>query len=386
VKSNRARVAFVVGSAAGLLLLTALKAPILPPGPDPILKPLAIFTEVLNLTRSNYVESVDVGNLLQGAYDGVTDAIDPFSYYVPEDKMGRYRAFRKARAVNPGFVLGRRGGLVYVVAPIAGSPADRAGFQTGDIVLAVDGKTTRNEALWEVESRLAGAEGSTVSIKYLRSGEDGEMEASLKRESGPESKATKTVADGVAVIRIPSFGDGTASDLARLLGSIPAGEPLILDIRDNAGGDVPEAVRSVSLLIPPGEAARITGKTEPERSVPTEGKRIRSGRTLVLIDSGTAGAAEVFAGALHDRGPADLVGESTAGMGVIQKLVPMDSGGALYLTVAEYRTPEGTELTGKSLDPTARVDIYPGDTSGGKDPILRRALDLAAAGAPKAAA
>jgi carboxyl-terminal processing protease len=385
VKSNRARFAFVLGSAAGLILLTALKAPILPPGPDPILKPLAIFTEVLNLTRSNYVEPVDVETLLQGAYDGVTDAIDPFSYYVPEGKMGNYRAFRKARAVDPGFVLGRRSGLVYVVAPIAGSPAAQAGFQSGDILLSVDGKTTRNEALWEVESRLAGPEGTKVSLKFLRSGEDGEMQATLSREAAAVGKPSKSIEDGVPVIRIPSFRAGTAAELENLLATVRGDAMVVLDVRDNPAGDVAEAARAASLLIPPGEVARVTAKTEPERSIPTEGKRVRTGAAIVLIDGGTAGAAEVFAGALHDRADAPLVGESSAGMGVIQKLVPMDSGGALYLTVAEYRTPAGTELTGKSLTPTERVDIYPGDTSGGKDPILRRALELAASGASKAA-
>ena len=110
MKSNRSRFAFVMGSLAALVLLTALKGPVLSPGRDPVLKPLAIFTEVLNLTRSNYVEPVDVSTLLAGAYDGVTDAIDPFSYYVSGDRMSRYRAFEASKPLDSGLVLGRRGG------------------------------------------------------------------------------------------------------------------------------------------------------------------------------------------------------------------------------------------------------------------------------------
>src|SRR5450759_4102960 len=117
MKSNRSRFAFVLASVAALLLLTALKGPILVPGKDPVLKPLAIFTEVFNLTRTNYVEPVDVSVLLAGAYDGVTDAIDPFSYYVSADRMAKYRAFAASKSSESGLVLGRRGGFAFVVAP-----------------------------------------------------------------------------------------------------------------------------------------------------------------------------------------------------------------------------------------------------------------------------
>ncbi len=384
MKSNRSRLAFVIASLVALVLLTALKGPVLSPGRDPVLKPLAIFTEVLNLTRSNYVEPVDVSTLLAGAYDGVTDAIDPFSYYVSGDRMSRYRAFEESRPLDSGLVLGRRGGFAYVVAPVPGSPADAAGIKSGDVILAIDGTPTRNQALWEIESNVAGPEGSTVSLKILRGGDEREVTVKLTRKKYTPSAVSEKAEDRVPVIRVPYFAPGTAAAVEKALKSEARTGTVIVDVRDSAGGDVDEAVRTASLFIPAGAVGKLSGKKIPPRDLDTVGSRVWSGKTIVLIDSGTGGAPEIFAGALHDRADAALVGEPTAGMGIVQRLLPMSSGGALYLTVGEYVSPSGTELTGKGLRPTARVDLFPDDAGG--DAILKKAVEIAHGAPAKAAA
>ena len=388
MKSNRSRLAFVLASVAALVLLTALKGPVLaPPGRDPVLKPLAIFTEVLNLTRSNYVEAVDTGALLAGAYDGVTDAIDPFSYYVPGDRMAKYRAFEASKPLDSGLVLGRRGGFAYVVAPVPGSPAEAAGVKPGDVVLAIEGVPTRNQALWEIESGIAGPENSSVALKVLRGGDEREVTVRLTRRRYEPAAVSEKTEEKVPVIRIPYFAPGVSAAVQKILRSIPAGSPsVIIDVRDSAGGDVDEAVRTASLFIPAGEVAKLSGKKIPEKSYATTADRAWSGKALVLVDGGTGGAPEIFAGALHDRAGAELVGEPTAGMAIVQRLLPMSSGGALYLTVGEFVSPGGTELTGKGLKPTARVDLFPGDNGPSTDLILRKAIDLAHGAPAKAAA
>lgn len=388
MKSNRSRLAFVVASLAALVLLTALKGPVLaPPGRDPVLKPLAIFTEVLNLTRSNYVEPVDVSTLLAGAYDGVTDAIDPYSYYVPGDRMAKYRAFEASRPLDSGLVLGRRGGFAYVVAPVPGSPAETAGIKSGDVVLAIEGASTRNQALWEIQSAIAGPEGSTVALKVLRGGDEKEVTVRLARRRYAPAGVSQRARDGVSVIRIPYFAPGTSAAVEKALRALaPGGPAVIIDVRDSAGGDVDEAVRAASLFIPPGAVAKLSGKKIPGREYTTVGPRVWSGKTIVLIDGGTGGAPEVFAGALHDRAAAELVGEPTAGMGIVQRLLPMSSGGAIYLTVGEFVSPSGTELTGKALKPTARVDLFPDDSGSSDDAILKKALEIAHGAPAKAAA
>jgi len=388
MKSNRSRLAFVLASVAGILLLTALKGGVLaPPGRDPVLKPLAIFTEVLNLTRSNYVEQVDTSVLLAGAYDGVTDAIDPFSYYVPGDRMARYRAFEASKPLDSGLVLGRRSGYAYVVAPVPGSPAEAGGIKPGDVILAIDGVSTRNQSLWEIESSVAGPENSSVALKVLRGGDEREVTVRLTRRRYEATAVSQKIEDRIPVIRIPYFAPGAAAAVQKLLRAIPAGTPaVIVDVRDSAGGDIDEAVRTASLFIPSGAVAKVSGKKIPEKSYATSGDRVWSRKALVLVDGGTGGAPEIFAGALHDRGGADLVGEPTAGMGIVQRLLPMSSGGALYLTVGEFVSPAGTELTGKGLKPTARVDLFPGDSGPSTDLILKKAVEIAHGASAKAAA
>lgn len=388
MKSNRSRLAFVVASVLALVLLTALKGPVLvPPGRDPVLKPLAIFTEVLNLTRSNYVDAVDVSTLLAGAYDGVTDAIDPYSYYIPGSQMAKYRAFEASKPLDSGLVLGRRGGFAYVVAPIPGSPAETAGVKPGDVILAIEGKPTRNQALWEMQASIAGPEGSAVALKVLRGGDEREVTVSLtRRRYEPASVSAKTEQQ-IPVVRIPYFAHGAAGAVQKLLRELPVGAPaVIVDVRDSAGGDVDEAVRAASLFVPSGPVARLSGKKIASKDYPSTGDRIWKGKAIVLIDGGTAGAPEIFAGALHDRAGAELVGEPSAGMGIVQRLLPMASGGALYLTVGEFVSPSGTELTGKGLKPTARVDLFPGEGDPSTDAILKKALELAHGVSAKAAA
>lgn len=387
MKSNRSRVLFLLASLSALVLLTALKGPILAPGRDPVMKPLAIFTEVLNITRSNYVEPVDISTLLAGAYDGVTDAIDPYSYYIPAGSMSRYRSFESSHALDGGLVLGRRGGFAYVVAPVPGSPAESAGIKSGDVILEVEGLSARNESLWETQARLAGPEGSSVSIKVLRGGDERELTVRIARRKFEPSRVAGRTEDGISVVRIPYFQPGASASLREAIGLLPnRSATLIVDVRDSAGGDPEEAVRAASLFVEPGPVAKLSGKKIPERAFSSTASPVWKGRTIVLIDGGTGGAPEIFAGALFDRNHAELVGESTAGMAIVQRLLPMSSGGALYMTVGQYLTPSGIELTGRGLKPTARVDLFPGDGTALTDPVLKKALEIAHSATAKAAA
>ncbi|HET7452593.1 MAG TPA: S41 family peptidase, partial [Thermoanaerobaculia bacterium] len=207
----------------------------------------------------------------------------------------------------------------------------------------------------------------------------------VRKRYTPSAVAARTE-DRIPVIRIPYFTAGTAAAVEKALRGASGAPAVIVDVRASAGGDVEEAVRTASLFVPSGPVTKLSGKKIPSRDYATEGSRAWSGRTIVLVDSGSAGPPEIFAGALHDRADAELVGEPTAGMGIVQRLLPMSSGGALYLTVGEYVSPSGTELTGKGLRPTARVDIFPDDSGPSNDVILKKALEIAHGAPAKAAA
>jgi carboxyl-terminal processing protease len=300
--------------------------------------------------------------------------------------MARYRAFEASKPLDSGLVLGRRGGFAYVVAPVPGSPAESAGIKPGDVILAIEGVPTRNQSLWEIEASIAGPEKSSVALKVLRGGDEREVTVHMTRGRYEAAAVSQKTEDRVPVIRIPYFAPGTAAAVQKLLRSIPSGSAVIVDVRDSAGGDIDEAVRAASLFIPAGTVTKVSGKKIPEKTYVTTGERVWPGKALVLVNGGTGGAPEIFAGALHDRAGAELVGEPTAGMAIVQRLLPMSSGGALYLTVGEFVSPDGTELTGKGLKPTARVDLFPGDSGPSSDLILKKAVEIAHGAPAKAAA
>jgi len=269
---------------------------------------------------------------------------------------------------------------------VPGSPADAAGIKSGDVILSVEGATSRNQSLWEIEARLSGPDGSASSLKVLRGGDEREVTVSVVRKAFQPSPVSRRAEQDIPIVRIPYFQAGVAAAVKRELEALPPGtSTVIVDVRDSAGGDVEEAVRTASLFIPAGDVTKISGKKMPARTFSTSAARAWKGKTIVLIDSGSGGPPEVFAGALHDRAGSDLIGEPTAGMAIVQKLIPMSSGGALYMTVGEYVTPGGTELTGRALRPTIRVDLFPDEKSQG-DPVIRRAVEVARGSAAKAAA
>jgi carboxyl-terminal processing protease len=269
---------------------------------------------------------------------------------------------------------------------VPGSPAEAAGVKSGDVILSVEGMPSRNQSLWEIEAHLSGPEGSASSLRLLRGGDEREVTVRVARKAYQPTTVSRRSEQQIPVIRIPYFQPGVAAAVRREIESLPASTPaIIVDVRDSAGGDVEEAARTASLFIPAGEVAKVSGKRIPGKTLSTSGAQIWKGKTIVLVDNGSGGPPEIFAGALHDRAGSDLVGEPTAGMAIVQKLLPMSSGGALYMTVGEYITPGGTELTGRALRPTVRVDLFPGESSEG-DPVIRRAVEMARGAAAKPAA
>ncbi len=373
MKSNRSRVLFVVCSLAALASLRAVAGP----GKDPATRALSIFSDVFSLTRTNYVESPDSKTLLEGAYDGMSDALDPFSYYVPAAERAAYQAHQASGAVGPGIVVARRGGFPYVVAPVPGSPAEEMGVKAGDLLDSVDGKNMRNAPLWKIKAALEGPEGTRVDVGLFRIGEEKKISLRIPRGRFEPAAVTARWEGDVAIVRVPSFTAATADSLRKVIeeANRRSVSKLILDVRGSVGGEAAEAAPAASLFMDKGQVARLVSRRTAPRPLETSGERAWRGRTVILTDDATAGPAEVFAAALRDRAEATLVGETTVGMAIIQRLVPTESGGSLYMTVARYVSPAGTMLGGKGVSPDERVIVFPGDHEG-KDSILQRGLEV----------
>jgi carboxyl-terminal processing protease len=379
MRSNRARLIFLAASVLTLLSIRALAGP---GGKDPATRALTIFSDVFALTRSNYVESVDSQTLLEGAYDGMSDALDAFSFYVPASDRAAFRAQEESGALDPGLVVARRGGFPYVVGVVAGSPAKKAGVEAGDLIDSVDGKSLRNAPLWKVRAALSGPEGTRVELGLFRPADEKRVSVRVSRSRYQPAGISTRMDGDTFVAQVPSFTSATVADVRRAVedAKTRGAKAIILDVRGAIGGEMESAAAAAGLFAGKGTVARLVSRKLESKPLETTVEKIWTGRAIVLVDEATGGAAEVFAAALRDRASAVTVGQPTVGMAIRQRLVPTESGGNLYLTIGRYVSPSGTPLGSRGLTPDERVVTYPGDSSD-RDAILERGLELAREGA-----
>ena len=400
-------------------------------GRESLYRPLGLFTEVLSLVRGNYVEETDTRPLLYGSFAGMAEAMDPFAEYIPPEKMPafeKYEAARSKELPELGVVLARRMNYPFVVAPIAGSPAAAAGLASDDLIEKIDDRSARGLALWEVEALLAGKPGGRVRLLVIRDGKPRRRTIDIVRGSWSPAAPSASRAGSETVVKIPSFGPGTAAAVRAILAPLDRTRPLVLDLRENAWGSFDEAARTAALFVPAGALGELKGrKIEPKSYRAESGERVHESRLVLIVDSGTAGPAELFAAGVSEalnKLPAQkaekkpkgesasaeeefpdeaaptppaawngrmvrLVGEPSIGMGFVQQTVKLQSGGSLKLSVGKIRTLSGRALSPKGLTPDDRVYHTPLDEAAPgapSDPFLDRALKVLSESRPKAAA
>lgn len=335
-------------------------------GRDSLYKYLSTFTEVLGLVRQAYVDETDVDTLLAAALDGTTDALDPFSLYVPPTEVEAYSRARTTGDRLSGLTLLKERGIAYVVAVEAGSPADQADVRPGDVVSLIDGASTRRLPLWEIQKMLGGETGSRVELELLRLGEEVRASFDLAPYDTPvallETVEREGGGGGVergAVLRVGRFETATAPRVAELLTGARDGGPerLLVDLRNVAGGD-PEAAYAVGELFASGELGKLVTRDRTLQTYRGETEPAWSGdRLVVLVNRGTLGAAEVLASVLRQRLDAELVGERTFGHAGRQERAELSNGGHLFFTGAFYTGPDGTPLN-ESLEPDEAVSFF----------------------------
>lgn len=380
---TKKKIAFLIVSIALLVLVlsAALFGQVTPK--DSVYKYLSIFTEVFALVRGNYVEPVAQEQLIEGAFSGVTDAIDEFSYYVPPPQIKEYRSFNADETNRIGLIITKRLGYPLVISAIDGSLADRAGIESGDYIEKINGQPTPKMAVWQIRSLLAANGEKPLTLSILRA--DLKHREEIRIAPGPfEAPLPKVKHYGsVAYVSVPFFGTGTAAALEKALAEVRASgsRKLIIDVRGNAAGSIDEAVRSADLLIREGMITSLTGRRVENKKWTAEASTSYDGEIQVLTDQSTAAGAEIFAAALRTHARARLVGVTTYGKAIEQKLVSLPSGGALYLTVANYTTPDGKAIKDNGVRPDVIVDLSANfiaaeEKREKEDLILKKALSL----------
>jgi carboxyl-terminal processing protease len=286
-----------------------------------------------------------------GALRGLAYGLDPYSTYLTPEQVRDYNATSKNNQVGIGAELSQVASYLYVIAPMKGSPADQAGLNAGDIIEYIDNKATRDISLYDAKQLLNGPAGSEIKLRVLRANST-PLTITVKRGTSRAGAAEIRMEAGrVGVLRINSFADGEATEVrARLQDLVKQGaQKIVIDLRDTAGGSLPEAVAVANLFIKDGVIAQTVGREGKALKTFTADAKatLFSGPVIALIDTGTAGAAEVVASALLERNRGQVVGEKSFGAGTEQQLFTLRGGDGLLLTTVKWASAGGKTFLGE---------------------------------------
>lgn len=386
---NRSRLTFLALSLLVMLPLVsgALLARGEDDGDDSLYKYLSVFQDVLRLVRQAYVEDVGIEQLMEGALDGTSDALDPFSTYVPASEVEAYRRVLDIGAAHSGLVIAKDRGILYALSVAAGSPAAEAGLERGDILTAIDAEPTRPMPLWRAQRILAGEPGTVVGLDLLRGG--AATEATLTLAPYEPELVRFGERDGVPVLEVVSLGPETVAAVHSVLTELPEGASrLLVDLRETLDRDV-ESAYAVGEFFASGELGRLTSSEGTEATFASAGEPLFEGDLVVLIGNGTLGGAEVLASILRGSAGATLVGEPSFGHAARLRLVPLSSGAHLRLSDAFYSGPESTPIV-EGLEPDVEVSertrTFATKDVPLDDLILRRGIEILERGAVEEAA
>ncbi len=319
---------------------------------------LKIFGDVLSVIQTSYVEEPNVDNLVQGAIKGMLQTLDPHSSYLTPDMLKQVEVETKGVFGGLGIEIGIKDNILTVIAPIEDTPAFRAGLQAGDKIVKIENESTRDMTVTDAVKKLRGEPGTKVTISIVREGLAEPRAYTITRDVIKiKSVKSKAMGDGIAYVKLIQFQQDTTAELDKALqaaqkekGGIKG---LVLDLRNNPGGLLDQAVKVSDEFIESGLIVYTDGRIESQKYKYFAHKEgTWSGFPIVvLVNAGSASASEIVAGALQDHGRAILLGTRTFGKGSVQTILPLEDGSALRLTTARYYTPNGRSIQAKGIEP-----------------------------------
>lgn len=346
---------------------------------------LRLFSDVMNLVQDHYVEQVDSQKLIYGAISGMLRELDPHSSFLRPEDYKELEIETKGKFGGIGIEITVRNGVLTVVAPLEGTPADKAGIQANDQIIKIDGAPTQEMSLMEAVQKMRGPKGTKVKLTIMREGQRKPLEFELTRDIiSIQSVRTRPLEKGYGYVRISSFQSGTGRDLRKVLEKLEAEDKplqgLILDLRNNPGGLLDQAVAVADEFLDSGLIVYTGGRRENQqmRFEATKNASPHPYPIIVLVNGGSASASEIVAGALQDHRRAVVVGEPTFGKGSVQTVIPLNDGSAVRLTTSLYYTPSGRSIQAKGIVPDIVVKrIVPNPENGGEEAMRRlREKDL----------
>ncbi len=321
---------------------------------------LRLLSEALNEISTKAVFQKNDVELFHGALRGMMNSLDPDSSYLTPEQYAKYQKGQQGTVAEAGMELVFKDHLLTAVSVLDGGPADRAGMKAGDHITKIDGQLIRNITTQEGEHYFQGPAGKTIKLEVIRNGLVKPLDLSVTLEPlGPPVAKVKMLKDGYVYLRIPYFSNDlpktVSQELSNLTKATPPPKGLVLDLRNNARGTVEQAVRTASLFLGKQKIGSTRGRTSGSEQIYQGNEREQVLKTplplVVLVDQGTARAAEILAGALQDDRRGILLGDKTFGLCGITQVMPLEDGSALLMTVAYCYTPGGQKISGDGLKP-----------------------------------
>lgn len=352
-----------------------------------LLKPrsvdFSLFWETWNKINSEYVGTPDYQNMVNGAVKGMVDGLgDPYSSFMTSSETKSFMEDLSGEISGIGAQIDSKDGKLMVVAPLADSPAEKAGLKPQDLILKINDESTENLPLDQAISKIRGDAGSQVKLLIMRNGWVEPKEFNITRAKITiKSVKWEMKPDNIAYISVSQFGDDTDDLMNQAAKDIDSKNPkaIILDLRSNPGGYLESAVKMTGLFVDKGSVAvkekDKNGDIKEEKT--TNDPILKKYKVIVLIDGGSASASEIVAGALQDLRGVTLIGTKTFGKGSVQNLEEIKGGATLRITIAKWLTPNDRAIDGVGIEPSIKVELTEEDSNKGLDPQLDKALEEA---------
>src|SRR6056297_364542 len=359
--------AAMAGTLAGVVVTTQVAAPLLAQEAEKntnVYEQLDLFGDIFERIRVQYVEDVDEGELIEAAINGMLTSLDPHSSYLPPDDAAAMQEQTRGEFGGLGIEVTQEEGFVKVVSPIDGTPADNAGIEAGDFITHVDGESVLGLNLNEAVDLMRGPVGSEIIVTVVREGED-PFDVSIIRDTIELTAVRARTEQNTVVLRVTTFNDNTFPNLQEGLeeqveaaGGWGSVNGVVLDLRNNPGGLLTQAIKVSDAFLDAGEIVSTRGRDpqDGERFNATPGDLADGKPVVVLINGGSASASEIVAGALQDHRRAVVVGTKSFGKGSVQTVMPLRGDGAMRLTTSRYYTPSGRSIQALGVSPDIVVE------------------------------
>jgi len=351
---------------------------------EKLYKKIDLFGEVLDKIKKEYVDDVDQSEMLDSAINGALQSLDPYSSYMGPELFKEIETDTKGEFGGLGIEVGMEAGVIKVISPIDDTPASRAGIKAGDYIVQIDGQQVQGKSLVEAVKMMRGPVGSKIKLTIRRKGEKKAIEKNIIREIIQiKSVEAKILKKNIAYLRLKSFNSNSSRQLIKEINNFETKDKpvsYILDLRNNPGGLLAQAINVADFFLDDGEILSTKGRRtiENRRFFAKKGDRVKGKPLIVLINRGSASASEIVAGALQDHKRAIVLGENTYGKGSVQSIIPLSDGGGIRLTVSKYYLPSGKSISEVGVAPDIMVEEQDEDftLNSPSDNQLNYALEL----------